>query len=1310
MLLKKVTTFKNKLTGKAKVNYLSGLWLNCQFRNQSDLVIDIEINGVSILTGQTSQDIQDDYVVYDLHLPVVKMAEALDKNETLDIIVTDNNGKQLINTSVSDEVVYLKEFEYIAGDINTTLSHLPLINKTSVKYLSEDKKLAIINNIFEANLEKDALDKLNLLIHNLNDYMSVINSDEISWLQYNKEFLSLLLNTYRPVISNPYYSFIKKALSSLMYLDAKSIIEYAQLEDADKQHLLNECVVEDENKFNFVEYFPADDESGLVEWQALSDEQQSEYWPLLTCGFEYRREFNRITSYEPKYHWFTDKPSDDRNAQVKSIIQNGDTKWFGMSVIVFEYESGTSTAELTTHLQEFVWANWNESYVNIDSFCYVLIGLLNRGLSNDEYKDLTGILVELLKSRMHKCENDIYRQCLIECVTHYINHGIKTADWEFGALAEVVRPYYAFDDYFLDHVNYAQIQYFDHQYHEFATQVYDTAKSIKVYIDELAYDSPPSVVSLRETFAKLAYLNDNHIYFVDKWILALSRYCQLHNIESLYPELAIIHESIEDYFGALNLVSSASEKQRLERLITQSGKDAKRKDSYWFERSLTERVEPVSLSRVEYIAELHQFLSNTKDGQHYSNEDLVHLLASEIAHFLMQGGKYSQVEAYLPLLNQAYVAGHSAILTTNWIVNGERNLTELNQLAKNCGEYGELKWLIEDLGQSLDDILNEKAQNELLTSIKQHYVYPYLQVMIYSCNAYENTRHQIIRDSWLPKLKQLDIDYCIVVGDAEESHMDGDKMRLAVLDTYEELPHKSVEMFRFAHRNSHHRYYYKLDDDCVLNINAMFGDPAFLEQAYFGRVVKRPLGGVDRSWHHQKSRTQEAKTALDLSPEFSEYCDGSTGYILNRWAAEQLTYQAESNSNEQLVTNSYFEDKLVGDLLARSDIYGQSNGYNTLVKRTLAPGIDTQIWEYGLHANRKNNVKVVHTESDKFRLEFGKSLNIDKESEALLFRDATATMQPEFYSDSECEPVIEKLFVDEEKIRSSKHIAIIVGKNEQELLPNLLKHHRSIGIEHFLFVDNCSTDNSIEYMKKQEDVSVFIATQEYRHSRFAVNWQETLLSHYGLGRWALIIDSDELFTYSGSESKQIGYMTNLAERQRSNSFYAPMIDFYPYGGLDSAQITGDKQFYEVCDYYDPVDSMKTQKNESYGPYSNSSIIYAGLRERIFGGYNQFPAPNYLNQKYNLLKYVPNMRLVEGLHFMYGQRVCLEKTAIMHFKYHAGFYSKVIREINSGQHWNGATEYKRYAKSLEANKESIMFEESLSQKYLGSHSLFSRKVI
>ncbi len=144
-----------------------------------------------------------------------------------------------------------------------------------------------------------------------------------------------------------------------------------------------------------------------------------------------------------------------------------------------------------------------------------------------------------------------------------------------------------------------------------------------------------------------------------------------------------------------------------------------------------------------------------------------------------------------------------------------------------------------------------------------------------------------------------------------------------------------------------------------------------------------------------------------------------------------MVLQADDPTNEQLVNSSYFEDKLVGDLLAKGGIQGVDKGYRTLVRRTFATGVDKQIWEYGLHATSTNNVKVVHTESDEFRLAYGKKVALDGVDNSLLFRDATKTMSPEFYSDKECSPVIEKIKVDENQIRQSEHITILVHSCRQ---------------------------------------------------------------------------------------------------------------------------------------------------------------------------------------------------------------------------------------------------------------------------------------
>ncbi|WP_394242616.1 glycosyltransferase family 2 protein [Vibrio astriarenae] len=1290
MFNKIISKVKTSVLQKDKVNYLAGLWINFDLSSKDKVAVNIKFNGQYVAKNKWPTTQEHNQWVYDLHLPVVTTAKAIQSDNMVHVSIEDETGKERIAYRCSVDNIYQNEFKYIVHDINATLSHFPLINTQSVHLLSEEQKLSVIKNVFDANLEKDVQDTLALLVEHLHDYDSVAETEAAKALVYNKEFISLLLNDAKFDVQHPYFSMIKIALNAQLYLEAKSLIEFAKINDETKQVLLAECLQKDAEHFDFVEHFPEDEQQGLEKWQALTPELQQQYWPLLACGFEYKRQYHRITQYQPNYHWFTDKQSDDRNALIKAILQSGETKWFGMSVLVNEFENGSSTQELIPHLQEFIWANWNQDYINIDSFCYVMMGLLQKSPNHLEYKNLCEIITELFNSRVHKNTNDLYRQCLIECVTHYLNYGVTTMNWAFGPLAQLVRPYYAFDDYFINHIDYDQIAKFDQTYHQFSSAIYTKAKAVKAFFLTLKHDTPPTEQALREQFNHLLFLRDNNIYFTEKWILALSRYCQLHKLETLYPELCQLHEKIDDFYGALILAQDETEQLRLEALITQSGKDAKRKDAYWFERSLQARLEGVE-ARLAYISELHQFLLNTQVGPTSPNEDLVQLLSSEITHYLMQGEAFANIESYLPLINEAYVAGHTAIQVTNWIINGDINRFSYKTLENQCGAYGELSWLIEQFGQREDNLLTEEALTALLVGIKQHYVYPYIQVMVYSCNAYEKTRHKVIRESWLPKLQALDIDYCFVVGDADESHMDGDMMRLRVLDTYEELPHKSVEMFRFAHTNSHHRYYYKLDDDCVLNINAMFGDPAFLNQAYFGRVVKRPLGGVDRSWHHVKSRTQEAKETLDLSPEYSEYCDGSTGYILSTWAAEQLTIQAQDESNEQLVNCSYFEDKLIGDLLTKAGVAYSDDGYNCVIRRKVAAGRDLQMWDYGLLPTISNNIKVLHTEDDDYRLMMGKTIEQPYDNKPnLIYRDVAKVMNPEWLSGEEQAPVLDKLAVDEAAIAQAQHLAIIVGKNEQELLPNLLSYHRNIGIEHFIFVDNCSNDSSIEYMLEQSDVSVFVATQEYKHSRFAVNWQETLLSHYGLGRWVLIIDSDELYTYKDSENNAIHSITHKADQEQATAMFAPMIDFYPKGDLASADITGEAPFYEVCDHYDDLNTMDKDIGDYYGPFSNSPSWHGGLRKRIFGAYNPYPQPNYVNQKYNLVKYQPNMRFIEGLHYMYGHQVTTQPAAIMHFKYHAGFYDKVEREIKSGQHWNGATEYKRYAQQLENKKNNSFF--------------------
>ena len=50
-----------------------------------------------------------------------------------------------------------------------------------------------------------------------------------------------------------------------------------------------------------------------------------------------------------------------------------------------------------------------------------------------------------------------------------------------------------------------------------------------------------------------------------------------------------------------------------------------------------------------------------------------------------------------------------------------------------------------------------------------------------------------------------------------------------------------------------------------------------------------------------------------------------------------------------------------------------------------------------------------------------------------------------------------------------------VIRNERPRLPFFLDYYRKLGVEHFCFIDNQSNDGTADYLKSQEDVSLWHA-------------------------------------------------------------------------------------------------------------------------------------------------------------------------------------------------------------------------------------------
>ena len=1330
------TTSTTKNHVKGHLDYSSGLWLSGWVAG-SDLDVYVGENGyknclvkingheVYSFTANTIRaDLQSipelkNGLGFNIQLPVQMCANAIVGYEQVEITVSLEDEEIPHTLIISKQEFYEKAFENIYEDVNCYIANIPLFTHENVASLEYRKKVFLLKALFDTNLFK-GLDALTFRLLDIvnpteKEFSEVLDLTE--QLKENKSFVAYFLRaTGTEFFSHGFSQLIVPTLKMMPYLAAKEVIQGNMEDEIVKEKLILNCVSDEQKKFEFVERFPKNLDDALLAWEQLNSQEKTEYWPLIAecLQFEGRHKELKYISINPALfikESFDELNTDNLEALRLAVKEKGNF-WQALSFLVQATVSGYDKVFLAQLLKEHSWDVWGKEYFDTDTFSFVVNQLLKDEVTEKAYNDICEAYVGVFNYLADRGHGLMHRKVFVAGLVEVINYGVENQFSKFTTLEEVARPHLCLRNTFAQNIDLSPLEHTNYNHYIWLGEFYRKIQKVRAFF--LDFDSLHNYedIEIIEVLQQLLKLKRQYgVQDIDSRLLAVSRYCLLTERVQLYPFLKSIHDEMGDYYTALQLETSQSERLALTQRITEHGKNSKRTDSYWFKEALSSRLDLSGVKSTALIISLNTYLQGAVKNSRDVNVDLAELLVSET---LWMAKKEMQVSELMDLIssialisvNNAFNSLRLYLYLSTHSVEDKSNIEFVSELETATGGYESLHDVMGTLFLSTSSLYN-KTDRELFTShIEQHYVFPYTKVLIYSCNKYEATRHKIIRNTWIKDLNKYGIDYSIIVGDAEVAHVSDDKLCLDVLDTYEELPHKSLRMFEFAAATSLHRHYYKIDDDCVLNVDAMFGDPAFLGSNYFGRIVARPLGGVDRSWHHLKSSTKIAKESLDLSPELSSYCDGSTGYILSRLAVTKLTEQASSADCVQLISSSYFEDKLIGDLLTKAGVESSSEGYNTVIRRCVANGRDVQIWDYGLLPNAATNIKVLHTEDDEFREEFFKQLHSEEAAiPNLIYRDVTSDMSPSWYSKTnQISPILETVRVNKDQIREAGVIAIIVGKNEQEYLPTLLEHHRNLGVEHFLFVDNASSDSSIDYMLEQTDTSVFVCTQEYNMSRFAVDWQETLCSHYCLGKWTLIIDSDELFMFDGFEDKKIQELLTKADEEGANAILSPMVDFYPKGTLDSAVVTEGKPFYETCSYFDSTKTMNFLTEDKYGPYSNSKVMYGGLRERIFGRYNAFPNPNYLNQKYNLIKYIPSMRLIEGLHFMHGHKKFSQECGIMHFKYHSGFHQKVIREVDSGQHWNGAQEYRRYLKLFDNNDSVSLYDETISLKYGGSSSL------
>ena len=252
-------------------------------------------------------------------------------------------------------------------------------------------------------------------------------------------------------------------------------------------------------------------------------------------------------------------------------------------------------------------------------------------------------------------------------------------------------------------------------------------------------------------------------------------------------------------------------------------------------------------------------------------------------------------------------------------------------------------------------------------------------------------------------------------------------------------------------------------------------------------------------------------------------------------------------------------------------------------------------------------------------------------------------------------------------------------RNERVRLPYFLQYYRNLGVNHFLVVDNDSTDGTREYLAQQPDVSLWTSKHSYKRARFGVDWLNWLQMRYAHQHWALVVDPDEFFVYPFCDTRPLRALTDWLDASSIKSFSAMILDMYPKGPFDLIPYQEGQDSLEIAPYFDSGNYVM-RRNHRYG----NLWIQGGPRARMF--FKDHPERAPALNKIPLVKWDRNYAYVSSTHMLLPRGLNLvydewggEKASgcLLHAKFLDTLIDKAAEEMERRQHYANSHEYRAY---------------------------------
>ena len=265
-------------------------------------------------------------------------------------------------------------------------------------------------------------------------------------------------------------------------------------------------------------------------------------------------------------------------------------------------------------------------------------------------------------------------------------------------------------------------------------------------------------------------------------------------------------------------------------------------------------------------------------------------------------------------------------------------------------------------------------------------------------------------------------------------------------------------------------------------------------------------------------------------------------------------------------------------------------------------------------------------------------------------------------------------------IRPTDILLFCTFRNEDIRLPFFFEYYRKLGVDHFLMVDNDSTDGGSEFAAEQPDVSLWSTQAGYGNARFGMDWLTYLQWRYADGHWALTVDVDEFFVYPFCDTRPLAALGDWLDASDVRSFGTMMLDMYPKGPVSEAIYERGMDPLQIADWFDTgnytISRNKKMRNLWIQGGPRARAFFANTPEKA-PALNKVPFVKW-SRRYTYVSST-HMILPRGLNLVYDQQGG-EKTSgvLLHAKFVNTFSHRAREEASRGEHYGTGGEYARYA--------------------------------